>query len=145
MQSVIAYYRVSTKRQGQSCLSLEAQRRAVDSYVRANDFVLVNEFIEINSSRINHKYALKAALRECKTENAMLITAKLDRLSRSVAFISMLIETHVDFKVVDNPHAEKFTLHILAAVAEKEREDISKRTSAALVSARLRGVNQPKP
>lgn len=145
MQPVIAYYRVSTKRQGKSGLGLEAQRQAVGSFVAANDFTLIDEFIEVESGKRNYyKYALTAALSECKREHAMLLIAKLDRLSRNVAFISALMETRVDFRIVDNPYAEKFTLHILAAVAEKEREDTSKRTSAALAAAKLRGVELGK-
>lgn len=145
MQAVIAYYRVSTKRQGKSGLGLEAQQQAVNSFVAANGFVLIDEFIGVDSGRRNYyKYALRSALSECKKEKAILLIAKLDRLSRSVAFISALMESKVDFKVVDNPYAEKFTLHILAAVAEKEREDNSKRTSAALAAAKLRGVELGK-
>lgn len=145
MQPVIAYYRVSTKRQGQSGLGLEAQQQAVNSFATANGFILIDEFVEVCSGKSNYyKYALNAALSECKKEKAILLIAKLDRLSRNVAFISTLMETDVDFKIVDNPYAEKFTLHILAAVAQKEREDNSRRTSAALAAAKLRGVELGK-
>ena len=144
MQTAIAYYRVSTERQGRSGLGLEAQQKAVGSFLEANDFVLIDEFIEVNSGNRNHNYGLKNALRECKKRNAVLVIAKLDRLSRSVAFISTLMESDVDFRIVDNPYAEDFTLHILAAVAEKERKDISKRTTAALAAAKLRGVELGK-
>lgn len=139
MQKAIAYYRVSTKRQGRSGLSLEAQQRAVYAFVKTNHYKLTDEFREVRSAK-DARHALVAALQECKETGAILIIAKLDRLSRSVSFISTLMESGVEFKVVDNPYAERFTLHILAAVAEKERSDISNRTIAALTSAKLRGI-----
>jgi DNA invertase Pin-like site-specific DNA recombinase len=144
MQKAIAYYRVSTGRQGRSGLGLEAQQRAVYGFIEANGLELVGEWQDVESGRKNERQALEKALLACRQQKAVLVIAKLDRLSRSVAFISMLIEAGVDFKVVDNPYAEKFTLHILAAVAEKEREDISLRTSLALEAARIRGVELGK-
>lgn len=144
MQKAIAYYRVSTEHQGRSGLGLEAQQKAVNDFAKANDFMVIDQFIEIHSAKRKHRYGLIAALRECKSEHAILIIAQLDRLSRSVAFISTLMESGADFKVVDNPYAERFTLHILAAVAEKERADISKRTTVALAAAKLRGVELGK-
>jgi DNA invertase Pin-like site-specific DNA recombinase len=145
MQAAIAYYRVSTERQGKSGLGLEAQQKAVNSFAEANKFIVIDEFIEIQSAkRKTRRLALILALEECRKEGAVLLIAKLDRLSRSVAFISTLMEGCVEFKIVDNPYAEKFTLHILAAVAEKEREDISSRTTAALAAAKLRGVELGK-
>ncbi len=140
MKKAIAYYRVSTARQGRSGLGLEAQQQAVEAFAKANDFILVNDFIDINSGRRNDRPALKAALKECRKEDATLIIATLDRLSRSVAFIATLMEAHADFKVVNNPYADRFTIHILAAVAQKAREDISRNTSAALQAAKLHGV-----
>jgi DNA invertase Pin-like site-specific DNA recombinase len=144
MKSAIAYYRVSTERQGRSGLGLEAQQKSVQDFARSNGFKLVNDFIEMESGKRNGRTGLVAALKECKRLNATLLIAKLDRLSRSVAFIAALMEASVDFKVVDNPFAEKFTLHILAAVAQKEREDISQRTIAALAAAKRRGVKLGK-
>lgn len=145
MQPVIAYYRVSTKRQGKSGLGLEAQQQAVNRFIEANDFLLIDEFVEVGSGRRNfYKHQLKAAITECRKEKAMLLIAKLDRLSRNVAFISTLMETKVEFRIVDNPYAGEFTLHILAAVAQKERKDNSKRTRAALTAAKLRGVELGK-
>lgn len=140
MQKAIAYYRVSTKRQGRSGLGLEAQQQAVASFAAVNDYQLIEEFIETDSGARNGRIGLKATIAECKQQNAVLLIAKLDRLSRSVAFIATLMESDIDFKVVDNPYAERFTLHILAAVAQKEREDNSKRTIAALAAAKRRGV-----
>lgn len=141
MQKAIAYYRVSTGKQGRSGLSLEAQQLTVSQFVKANNFKLVEEFVEINSGRRNWHYALKTALDECTRQEATLVIAKLDRLSRNVAFISTLMEAkNVQFKVVDNPNADKIILHILAAFAEHECEQIRKRTKAALSAAKLRGV-----
>lgn len=140
MQKAIAYYRVSTKRQGQSGLGQEAQQQAVASFANRNNYHLIEEFIETDSGARNGCIGLKAAIAECKEQNALLLIAKLDRLSRSVVFIATLMESDIDFIVVDNPYAERFTLHILAAVAQKEREDISKRTIDALAAAKRRGV-----
>lgn len=144
MKSAIAYYRVSTERQGRSGLGLEAQQKSVQNFAKSNGFRLVDDFIEMESGSRNSRIGLIAALKECKRLNATLLIAKLDRLSRSVAFIAALMEAGVDFKVVDNPYAEKFTLHILAAVAQKEREDISHRTKVALAVAKRRGVKLGK-
>jgi DNA invertase Pin-like site-specific DNA recombinase len=144
MQRAIAYFRVSTQRQERSGLGLEAQQQAVYAFAKANHFDLINEYIEVNSGTRNHKYNLKVVLAECRRHRAVLVIAKLDRLSRNVAFISTLMEADVAFKIVDNPHAEEFVLHVLAAVAQKERKDISKRTSAALASAKQRGVELGK-
>jgi DNA invertase Pin-like site-specific DNA recombinase len=143
MQNAIAYYRVSTKRQGRSGLSLAAQQRAVNSFVQEHSYKLTGEYREVRSSR-DARQALIAALKHCKETNAILVIAKLDRLSRSVAFISTLMESGVAFKVVDNPFAERFTLHILAAVAEKELKDIRDRTRAALAAAKRRGTELGK-
>lgn len=144
MQKAIPYYRVSTKRQAQSGLGLEAQQKTVADFARANDFILIDEFIETESGKNNSRPRLAAAMIACKKENAILLIAKLDRLSRSVAFISTLMESRVEFKAIDNPFADKFTIHILAAVAEKEREDTSARTTAALAAAKRRGVKLGK-
>lgn len=141
MKKAIAYYRVSTEDQGRSGLSLEAQQKSVGDFARANGYVLLEEFVEIRSSRSNHHYNLKAALMECKQERAVLLIAKLDRLSRNVAFIAALMDAKdVAFKVVDNPHADEVILHILAAFAQYERKQISKRTIAALQAAKVKGV-----
>lgn len=135
----IAYYRCSTKRQGVSGLGLGAQRDAVRKFV--GDGQLVAEFEEVESGKREDRPALEAALRECRLRNATLVIAKLDRLARSVSFISRLMDTGgVDFRAVDMPQANRFTIHVLAALAEQERELISQRTRAALEVARSRGV-----
>lgn len=133
----VAYYRVSTQRQGRSGLGLEAQRKAVSDYIGATPAVA--EFTEVESGKRNDRPQLAAALEACRKHKATLIIAKLDRLARNVAFIANLMESAVDFVAVDFPQANRLTLHILAAVAEHEREMISSRTKAALAAARARG------
>lgn len=140
MKKAIAYYRVSTGRQKKSGLGLEAQQKSISDFALHNDFLLTAEFVEAVSGRRNDRNMLITALATCKKDNATLLIAKLDRLSRNVAFIASLMESAVDFKIVDNPFADKFTLHILAAVAQKECEDNSQRTKAALAAAKKRGV-----
>ena len=136
MQGFVAYYRVSTDRQGQSGLGLEAQRAAVAGFVGARE--LVAEFTEVESGKRNDRPQLAAALDLCRQKRAMLVIAKLDRLARNIAFIANLMESGVEFTAVDMPYANKLTLHILAAVAEHEREMISARTKAALAAAKAR-------
>lgn len=139
MQKAIAYYRASTKRQGESGLGLEAQEKAVARYAAANGYELIAEYVELESGARNGRAWLNIALAECKQQQAVLLIAKLDRLSRRVTFIAGLIETRIDFKAIDIPNADPFTLHIFAAFAEKERTDISMRTKAALAAAKARG------
>ena len=137
----IAYYRVSTDKQGESGLGLEAQRKAVTDYLDGGDWELVKEYVEIESGRRNDRPELAAALAACRKHRATLVIARLDRLTRNLHFVSGLMESGVDFVAVDNPHANKFMVHILAAVAEHERDLISQRTKAALAAAKARGVD----
>jgi predicted site-specific integrase-resolvase len=132
----VAYYRVSTEKQGRSGLGLEAQQEAVRSYLNGGAWTLVAEVVEIESGKRNDRPRLAEALRLCRLHGAVLIIAKLDRLARNVAFISNLMESGVEFTAVDFPQANRLTVHILAAVAEHEREMISKRTKDALASKR---------
>ncbi|RVN00442.1 recombinase family protein [Sinorhizobium meliloti] len=136
----IAYYRVSTARQGASGLGLEAQQEAVRAHLNGGNWQLVTEVIEVESGRRNDRPKLAEALRLCRLHGAVLIIAKLDRLARNVAFISNLMESGVDFIAVDFPQANRLTVHILAAVAEHEREMIAARTKAALGAAKARGI-----
>ncbi|HWE47505.1 MAG TPA: recombinase family protein, partial [Caulobacteraceae bacterium] len=101
---------------------------------------LLAEFEEVESGKRDSRPSLEAALRECRLRKATLVIAKLDRLSRSVSFIARLMEAGTEFEALDMPNANKFTIHILAAVAEHERQLISKRTCAALAAAKARGV-----
>jgi DNA invertase Pin-like site-specific DNA recombinase len=136
----VAYYRVSTDRQGKSGLGLDAQRAAVRQYLGTVGGVLAAEFTEVETGRRNDRPELQKALAACRRHKARLVIAKLDRLSRNVAFIATMMDSGVEFVACDNPHATRLTLHILAAVAEHEREMISARTRAALQAAKVRGV-----
>lgn len=137
MKRHVAYYRVSTKRQGDSGLGLDAQREAVRRFLSGAPLLAEHE--EVESGGRSDRPALDAALRDCRIHRATLVIAKLDRLARSVAFISRLQEEGVDFVAVDNPHANTFTVQVMAAMAEFERKLISERTKAALEAARSRG------
>ena len=143
-QNFVAYYRVSTKKQGASGLGLDAQRKAVAAFLTAPSS-LIAEFTEVESGKKNNRPELQAALALSRSRKATLVIARLDRLARNVAFIANLMESGVEFVAVDMPHANRFTLHILAAVAEHEREMISKRTKAALAIAKERGVKLGNP
>src|SRR6266550_818141 len=145
MPAFVAYFRVSTDSQSISGLGLEAQREAVARHVGAGGGTIVASFEEVESGKKNDRPQIAAALAVCRARHATLIIAKLDRLARNVAFISSLMESGVDFVAVDNPHATRLTIHILAAVAEHEREMISQRTKAALAAARARGVKLGNP
>ncbi len=134
----VAYYRVSTQRQGRSGLGLEAQKQAVMDYL--NGATLRAEVTEVESGHRADRPELAKALAACRTYRATLVIAKFDRLARNVAFISNLMESGVEFTAVDFPQANRLTVHILAAVAEHERDMISERTKAALAAAKRRGV-----
>ena len=140
----VAYYRVSTDKQGRSGLGLDAQRHAVAAYVAGRGAIRA-EFTEIESGRKSDRPQLAAALAQCRRQRATLVIARLDRLARNVAFISGLMESRVDFVAVDMPEANRLTIHILAAVAEHEREMIAQRTKAALQVAKARGVRLGNP
>jgi DNA invertase Pin-like site-specific DNA recombinase len=135
----VTYLRVSTERQGQSGLGLEAQRAAVASCVLGRGQV-VAEFVEVESGKRSDRPELAKALLEAKRAGAVLLIAKLDRLARNVAFIANLLESGVEVTAADMPEANRFVLHIMAAVAEQEGRAISERTRAALAAAKARGV-----
>jgi DNA invertase Pin-like site-specific DNA recombinase len=141
----VSYVRVSTERQGKSGLGLEAQQAAVGTYIAGRHGRLLQEYREIESGKKDDRPQLSAALAACRKNKAVLVIAKLDRLARRVSFISALMDGDVDFVACDFPQANRLTLHILAAVAEHEREMISQRTRAALQAARIRGVKLGNP
>lgn len=141
----IAYYRVSTDRQGKSGLGLDAQRHAVETYLNGAAAGLEADYVEIESGKDNERPKLLQALEACRKQKAKLVIAKLDRLSRNLSFIAALMESGVEFVAVDNPNATKLTIHILAAVAQHEREAISERTKAALQAAKARGTRLGNP
>ena len=116
----VSYLRVSTAWQGTSGLGLEAQRAAVAGFLNGGDWTLVEEVLEVESGKRNERPALATALELCRKHRATLVIAKLDRLARNVAFISNLMESGVEFVAVDMPQANRFVVHILAAVAEQE-------------------------
>jgi DNA invertase Pin-like site-specific DNA recombinase len=135
----ITYLRVSTDRQGKSGLGLEAQRAAVVDHV-AGKGQIAAEFVEIESGKKNDRPQLARAMAEAKRIGAVLLIAKLDRLARNVAFIANLLESGVEIAAADMPEANRFLLHVMAAVAEHEAQAISDRTRAALAAAKARGV-----
>ena len=136
----ISYLRVSTDGQGIRGLGMEAQRSSVSGYINRQAGELVKEFVEVESGKRADRPQLRAALAACDRLGARLVIAKLDRLSRSVSFISNLMEARADFVVVDMPDANRLTIHVMAAFAEHEREAISRRTKDALAAAKRRGV-----
>jgi len=136
----IAYYRVSTQKQGASGLGLDGQRNAVEAHIASNPGTLVGQYTEIESGKNSARPEIAKAIAHAKRSKAQIVVAKLDRLARNVAFTSALMESGADFCACDNPNANKLTIHILAAVAENEAEQISQRTKAALEAAKQRGV-----
>ena len=138
--TAITYLRVSTARQGASGLGLDAQREAVRLFASSRRLHLLAEYVEVESGKNDARPELAAALAHARKLGAVLLIAKLDRLARSVAVLSALMESGTDFIAVDMPEANRFVLHIMAAVAEYEREQISARTKAALAAAKARGV-----
>src|SRR5262245_39782185 len=139
MAAVIGYLRVSTKSQGESGLGIEAQRSAVQAYVRQSGGTLARCYTEVESGKRADRPELARALAHARRMKATLVVAKLDRLARNVAFLSALMDSKVPFVSCDNPHANRLTLHILAAVAEAEALAISQRTKAALAAYKARG------
>jgi hypothetical protein len=138
MTHYIGYIRVSTEQQGRSGLGLEAQQASLQGFLGTDD-VLVQTYTETESGKVDTRPQLDKAVRHCKRAGAVLLLAKLDRLSRDVAFIATLMK-RCDFRIVDMPHAKPFEIHIYAALAEQERRMISDRTKAALAACKARGV-----
>lgn len=141
----VAYYRVSTDRQGQSGLGLDAQRAAVAKHIGHAE--LVAEFTEVESGRKNDREQLAAALATAKRAKAMLVIAKLDRLARNVHFVSGLLESGVPFVCADMPEADRTFLQMMAVFAEWEARKISERTKAALAQVKAQGrtLGSPTP
>jgi DNA invertase Pin-like site-specific DNA recombinase len=135
----VAYYRVSTEDQGRSGLGLEAQRASVHRFLNGGDWSLAGEFTEVESGGKSDRPMLREAMRACRVHRATLVISKLDRLSRDAHFLFGLEKAGVDFIAVDNPHANRLTIGIMAVIADEERRVISERTKAALAAAKARG------
>ena len=133
------YYRVSTRKQGESGLGLEAQVFCVSDYARTGKHDIIASFQEIETGKRSDRPELAKAIAYSKRAKATLVIAKLDRLARNVHFLSGLMESRIEFVCCDNLHANRLTLHILAAVAEDEARRISERTKAALAAYKARG------
>jgi DNA invertase Pin-like site-specific DNA recombinase len=139
----VSYYRVSTTKQGVSGLGLDAQREAVHKYIAPEK--ITYEFTEVETGTTKKERPILAeALKLCKSTGATLLIAKLDRLTRSVAFVSALLDSKVKFVAVDFPEANELTIHILAAVAQNEAKIIGQRTKAACAIKRARGDKMGK-
>lgn len=136
----IGYCRVSTGKQGRSGLGLEGQEEAITSYVASMGGELTKLYVEVESGKKDDRPVLREAIQHAQLIGARLVIHKLDRLSRDLGFITTLQKNAVDFAVVDLPGADRFTIHIFGALAEKERSMISERTRKALEAAKRRGV-----
>jgi len=141
----VAYYRVSTERQGRSGLGLDAQRKAVSDHLNGGPWELVQEFTEVESGKHADRPELIQALHLCQITGARLLIAKLDRLSRDAHFLLGLQKAGVAFVAADMPEANSMTVGVMALVAQHEREAISHRTKAALAAAKARGVKLGNP
>jgi DNA invertase Pin-like site-specific DNA recombinase len=135
----IVYYRISPRKK-HTGLGLEAQQQTAHAFVKQNGGIIVAEYQEIETGKRSNRPELQKAIAHCRSANCTLLIAKLDRLARNVAFTSALMEAGVEFICCDNPHANRFTIHILAAVAENEARQIAQRTREALAAAKKRGV-----
>jgi DNA invertase Pin-like site-specific DNA recombinase len=136
MEQIVAYIRVSTVRQGQSGLGLDAQKAAIETFASQRSARIIGSYMEVETGKVRSISNRPHARRS----KATLVVPKLDRLSRNVAFVSALLESNVGFVAVDFPQADTLTLHILAAMAEHEARMISNRTKAALAQAKQRGI-----
>jgi DNA invertase Pin-like site-specific DNA recombinase len=149
MKTAIAYIRVSTQQQGKSGLGIEAQQFAIDRFAAAYGFDLISTFIEIETGKgadaLDQRPQLATALEIARLTGATVVVAKLDRLTRDVHFGSGLMQAKVAFRIADMPNADNFQIHIMLALAEKEREMISTRTKLALAAARERGTKLGSP
>jgi len=138
----VCYFRVSTIRQGDSGLGLEAQRESVTRFIAERGGGIIAEYTEVESGKkASNRPELQKAMEICRKKRATLCIAKIDRLARNVAFISGLMESNVNFVAVDQPTKDRFMLHLQAAFAEEEGRRISQRTKEALAAAKRRGVD----
>jgi len=141
----VAYYRVSTAKQGITGFGMEAQQHAVENFLAGKDAVLINQYREMESGAKNDRPELHKALRKCRLTGATLLIAKLDRLSRNRRFLMDLADSSINFVCCDMPEANNLTVGLLACLADYERQLISERTKAALAAAKARGVKLGNP
>lgn len=144
LMALVAYTRVSTGKQQASGLGLAAQQEAIERYAERAGFPILATFTEVESGAAKDRPQLAAALDLCRRKKAVLLIARLDRLSRSLSFIAQLLEAGVDVRAADVPEANRLTLQLLAVFAEHERSMIRDRTKAALAAAKARGVKLGK-
>ena len=140
MTKYVAYYRVSTNKQGYQGLGMEAQHESVASFIDSTGGELVEEYTEVKSGKRNDRPELEKALRKCKLTGFTLLIAKLDRLSRNASFLLSIRDSNIKFVAADMPEANNLTIGLMACLAEYESELISKRTKAALKVAKSRGT-----
>jgi len=141
----VAYYRVSTYKQGISGLGMDSQKQAVANYLNGGSWNLLAEFAEVETGRRNDRQEMAKAVALCRKEGATLLIAKLDRLARNAAFLLNLRDSGVNFVATEMPHADRFTVGVMALVAEKEAEMISQRTKDGLAAAKRRGIKLGNP
>jgi DNA invertase Pin-like site-specific DNA recombinase len=141
----VLYLRVSTSKQGLHGLGMDAQRQAAVAFLTGADGELLGEYAEVESGKETDRPQLQQAIALCRKTKARLLIAKLDRLARNASFLLGLRDSGIDFVAADMPHADRFTVGIMALVAEKERELISERTKAGLAQARRRGTRLGNP
>ena len=144
-QRYVAYFRVSTRKQGQSGLGLEAQRKAVEDFLQSTGGTIVAEYIEVESGKRDDRPEFTKAADYAELANATLLVAKLDRLSRDLHFITGLQKRGIRFKLCDLPEVDQLTIHILAAMAQHEARMISQRTKQAMRAAKARGQTLGNP
>ncbi len=141
----VAYYRVSTNRQGKSGLGMQAQKRAVQDFINQFGGVVITEYKEVESGKNSNRPELNKAIDYVQLSNAKLLVAKLDRLSRDLHFLTNLMKQNIAFRICDMPLVDELTINVIGATAQHELRMISTRTKAALLSAKERGVTLGNP
>jgi DNA invertase Pin-like site-specific DNA recombinase len=136
---IVAYYRVSTKKQGRSGLGLEAQKEMVHQLASAQGAAIIAEYVEVETGKKSARPKLHEAIHHARLTNSTLVVAKLDRLARNCYFLNCLLHAELDFVCCDNPYADRFNIQVLAAVAEHEARQIAARTKAALAATKAKG------
>ena len=139
IKSIVAYYRVSTRKQEETRLGLDAQVRDVDYLRQRLGVPVIDQYTEVETGSSVTRPKLQQAIAKCRATGATLVVAKLDRLARNVEFVANLMNSCTRFVCCDNPQANELTIHVLAAVAQAELKSIQARTKAGLESARLKG------